>query len=70
MNLNPDKLHHSKWTAVNPQKKEKHFVVTSVLRNGGTRDLEVVIEAVLTRRTRQIPWRDLTDGSIWMSGWT
>jgi hypothetical protein len=29
--LNPQKLRLSKWTAVNPQEKEKHFLVTKVI---------------------------------------
>ena len=28
--INPKKLLHSKWTAVNPQNKEKHFIVAEV----------------------------------------
>lgn len=29
--INPKKLRLSKWTAVNPQEKEKHFLVTKVV---------------------------------------
>ena len=29
--INPKKLRLSKWTAVNPQEKEKHFLVTKVI---------------------------------------
>ena len=32
-NINPNKLHHSKWTAVTPRHKEKHFIVTQLLRD-------------------------------------
>ena len=28
--INPKKLFRSKWTAVSPMKKEKHFMVTEV----------------------------------------
>jgi len=28
--INPKKLLNSKWTAVNPTKKEKHFLITEV----------------------------------------
>ena len=33
--INPAKLLHSKWTAVEPKNKEKHFLVVEV---GGYRD--------------------------------
>ena len=29
--INPKKLRLSKWTAVNPKEKEKHFLVTKVI---------------------------------------
>ena len=29
-NINPGKLLNSKWTAVNPVNKEKHFLVTEI----------------------------------------
>jgi hypothetical protein len=29
--LSPKKLLHSKWTAVEPRNKEKHFLVTKVI---------------------------------------
>lgn len=28
--INPKKLLHSKWTAVKPENKEKHFMVTEM----------------------------------------
>ena len=31
MHLNPKKLKHSKWTAVQPQNKEKHFIVIRLI---------------------------------------
>ena len=31
MHLNPKKLKHSKWTAVQPHNKEKHFIVTRLI---------------------------------------
>jgi tryptophan-rich hypothetical protein len=32
-NTSPNKLYPSKWTAVQPQKKEKHFIVTELIRD-------------------------------------
>jgi tryptophan-rich hypothetical protein len=69
MNINPEKLHHSKWTAVKPQNKEKHFIVTDVLKDDQDRVQDVVLEAVLTKRVWQMPWRDLKNASNWLAGW-
>ncbi|KAA8678715.1 TIGR02450 family Trp-rich protein [Vibrio gigantis] len=66
--INPKKLLRSKWTAVSPVKKEKHFIVTEVECEEGevTRCL---IEAVMTKREEDINWRDLTDKEYWLPGW-
>jgi len=37
--INPKKLQHSKWTAVQPRNKEKHFLVTAVRCCGYTADV-------------------------------
>jgi len=51
--LNPKKLRLSKWTAVNPKTKEKHFLVTKVVDPEQPKHLieSVVMEAVLTKRS-------------------
>lgn len=67
--INPDKLHHSKWTAVTPTHKEKHFLVTQLLRDADDNVTDVILEAVLTHRERTLPWRALKDGDTWQTGW-
>jgi len=69
--LNPDKLHLSKWTAAVPRNKEKHFIVTGVIRPADPdQPVELVtLEAVLTRRVQTIRWRELTDPGVWLQGW-
>lgn len=69
--LSPKKLLLSKWTAVAPSGKEKHFVVTRVLEPEppAVRVDWVEIEAVHSRRTTLLRWRDLTDGTRWRQGW-
>jgi len=67
--LNPRKLLNSKWTAVEPVNKEKHFLVTEVECDEDGRVVHCLIEAVLTRRQRAIDWRSLKDGARWRSGW-
>lgn len=69
--LNPHKLLHSKWTAVTPSQKEKHFMVTQVIiPDPETRIVTAIeLEAVITKRTQQLPWRDLLDTACWRQGW-
>ncbi len=69
--LNPRKLRHSKWTAVSPQNRQKHFLVTAVIEPAVPGDaIEWVdLEAVHSRRVRRMQWRELTDSSVWLQGW-
>ncbi len=68
--INSKKLSLSKWTAVTPKNREKHFLVTKVIK---AEDSELVVacllEAVLTGREYQMDWRDLKDDSVWLPGW-
>ena len=61
----------SKWTAVNPKNKEKHFLVTKVIDPEQPKHLIelVVMEAVLTKRSFTMRWEDLTDATKWVQGW-
>ncbi len=67
----PKKLLLSKWTAVTPVNREKHFLVTKLLEplapDGNITHLE--LEAVISKRVRTLPWRDLTDAKLWRRGW-
>lgn len=67
--LTPHKLLNSKWTAVKPQSKEKHFIITSVEFDEEGRVTECIIEAVMTKQERDINWRDLKDPAQWKMGW-
>ncbi|WP_163930423.1 TIGR02450 family Trp-rich protein [Paraferrimonas sp. SM1919] len=68
--FNPQKLLNSKWTAVTPQNKEKHFVVVEVDYDEQTSELlSCVIEAVLTKRQCPIDWRALKNSKQWQLGW-
>ena len=69
--LSPKKLLLSKWTAVSPRWKEKHFLVTKVVEpdiEGGHVEF-VELEAVYTKRMRVIPWRELQEPAKWRQGW-
>jgi tryptophan-rich hypothetical protein len=68
--VNRNKLPGSKWTAVRPERREKHFVVLGwALDADGRPTGDVEIEAVLTGRVRVIPWRELEDPATWRIGW-
>jgi len=67
--FNPEKLLSSKWTARQPREREKHFVVTSVLRDEQDRPTGCILEAVLSRREYQLDWRELRDDGHWLQGW-
>lgn len=69
--LSPKKLLLTKWTAVAPTNKEKHFVVTRVVEPEppAVRVEWVEIEAVHSGRSSMLQWRDLTDGRRWRQGW-
>jgi tryptophan-rich hypothetical protein len=69
--LSPKKLLHTKWTAVEPRDKEKHFLVTRVVEPDppGSPVLSVEIEAVHSGRSQVIAWRVLRDATQWRQGW-
>ena len=68
--VNRKKLPMSKWTAVSPVDKEKHFLVVDWVRDDdGAPTDRLVIEAVLTQRLREIYWRELGDSRSWRVGW-
>jgi tryptophan-rich hypothetical protein len=69
--LNPKKLHLTKWTAVTPVAKQKHFLVSRVIQPELPTDpiALVEVEAVFSKTTQIIAWRELQDDSVWRQGW-
>lgn len=69
--LIPGKLLLTKWTAVTPRNKEKHFLVVKLVdpEPAGSPLVSVELEAVHSRRIQVLPWRELGDTSRWMRGW-
>lgn len=65
----PKKLLNSKWTAVAPRNKEKHFLVTDVEFDEEGRVLSCEIEAVMTKRALSMEWQELKDTTQWLHGW-
>ena len=68
---NPKKLLLTKWTAVKPIAKQKHFLVSRVIEPELITDpvVSVEIEAVFSKATQVIAWRELQDDSVWRQGW-
>ena len=67
--INPKKLLHSKWTAVNPVKKEKHFLVSELEFDDEGEIIHCLIEAVISNRSESIDWKVLKDNDKWLQGW-
>ena len=69
--LNPKKLLLTKWTAVKPLAKQKHFLVSQVIQPELPNDpIELVeIESVFSKATQIIAWRELQDNGVWRQGW-
>lgn len=69
--LNPKKLLLTKWTAVKPVAKQKHFLVSRVIQPEQLTDpiVSVEIESVFSKATQVIAWRELQDEGVWRQGW-
>ncbi|OLU27734.1 hypothetical protein BVH03_13480 [Pseudomonas sp. PA15(2017)] len=67
--LTPRKLLLSKWTAAKPQNREKHFLVTELFCDEEGTVLQVELQAVLSKRSRRLDWRQLQDAEQWLMGW-
>jgi tryptophan-rich hypothetical protein len=69
--LNPKKLLLTKWTAVKPIAKQKHFLVSRVIEPDLPSDPVVLveIEAVFSKAVQVIAWRELQDDEVWRQGW-
>lgn len=67
--INPKKLLHSKWTAVRPTNKEKHFMITDIEFDEEGLVVSCSIEAIMSKRVIEINWRDLKDSQHWLQGW-
>jgi len=69
--LHPKKLLLSKWTAVAPVAKNKHFLVSKVIVcEPPLLGVEAVeLEAVFSKTVVRMDWRQLRDPALWRQGW-
>jgi tryptophan-rich hypothetical protein len=61
----------TQWTAVQPVAKLKHFWVSRVIKPEQLTDpmVSVAIEAIFSKATQVIAWRELQGDGIWRQGW-
>lgn len=67
--ISPAKLPNSKWTAIEPKNREKHFLITEVEYEEDGTVLSCKLEAIMSKNEYLIDWRDLKDASKWKQGW-
>ena len=67
--INPAKLHNSKWTAVTPFNREKHFMVTEMEFEEDGTVMSCKLEAVLSNNEYFIDWTELKNREKWVQGW-
>jgi tryptophan-rich hypothetical protein len=67
--INPEKLMLSKWTAIKPKQKERHFIVTKLIRDENQIIISCELEAVINQHVHQMDWQALKDCACWQMGW-
>ena len=67
--INPEKLLHSKWTALQVKQKERHFIVSRLQRADDEPILSCELEAIINNNVYEIDWQQLKDSSLWIMGW-
>ena len=68
--FNVNKLLLSKWTAKTVQYRQKHFIVTELIRDESQQDIiACVLEAVIDKQQYEIDWRELRRTESWLQGW-
>ena len=69
--VNRKKINQSKWTAITPIKKEKHFVVSEVSYNPDNEQIIdfIIITSVLSNSNYKLDIKDLEDKLKWSQGW-
>ena len=63
------KLLHSKWTKIDSINKEKHFIVTEIKFDEKGEVSKCIIEAVISKKSKNIDWIELKNDRIWSQGW-
>lgn len=67
--INPEKLLLTKWTAVQPSGKERHFIITRLVRDADDKVIACELEAVINKKSRELNWHELREPGSWIMGW-
>jgi tryptophan-rich hypothetical protein len=72
--VQPKKLLLTKWTAVQPIAKNKHFLVSKIIKpelpDSPDSAIEwIALEAVFSKTVTRMRWQDLRDTALWKQGW-
>lgn len=67
--INPAKLRNSKWTAVAPVNREKHFLVSDVECDEEGSVIGCTLEAVMSKNEYVMDWTELKNQDKWLQGW-
>jgi len=69
--LQAKKLLLTKWTAVKPVGKNKHFLVSKVIpcEPPAQGIYAVELEAVCSKSVTRLDWKELRDPAVWRQGW-
>ena len=67
--INPKKLLLSKWTATAPNNKERHFIVSELLKDEEEKIIGCKLEAVINKNSYEINWQLLKNNKDWLMGW-
>jgi len=59
----------AKWTALQPERREKHFVVHSRMERADGPIETVRLEALLTKAVYEVSVTKLADATCWCVGW-
>ncbi len=54
---------------VKPKQKERHFMVTKLIRAENADIIACELEAVINNNIYEIEWQALKDSSCWLMGW-
>ena len=67
--INSKKLLNSKWTAVNPIDKERHFLIKELEFDENNKVTHCLIEAIISNNKKLIDWEELKESQHWLQGW-
>lgn len=67
--INPKKLLLSKWTAVTPEQKERHFIVSELIKDENEDVVSCILEPVINKNTYEVDWQILKNNEVWIMGW-